>query len=81
MQFRKAPVPIVSTELGITIDVRLEQSSKALFPIDLIEVGITNDLIEEHSAHNASGILVTEVGIFIVSKLEQSENLQVAFYQ
>lgn len=62
---QNALTPICVTELGISIDVRL-QPSKALFPILFTEVGISIDDSAEHSWNALSPMLVTVVGILTV---------------
>ena len=40
MQLRKAPLPIVITELGIVTEVKSLQPKKALIPIEVTVLGI-----------------------------------------
>ena len=59
VQPKKAPFPILVTELGIVIDVKPLHSEKALFPILFTELGIVTDVKPLHSEKADSSIYFT----------------------
>jgi hypothetical protein len=70
----KAPAPILLTELGILIDVRLEQSPKALSLILVTVFGIKTDDNPVQPIKVPMPIFVIEPGILIDVRLVQLAN-------
>ena len=58
----------MSTELGITTDVRLEQPEKAIIPIVITESGIITDDRFEQPLNAPRPILITELGITVAEQ-------------